>query len=152
MEILSKRFEELKNDLIKSYDQKGMRASGQWADSLEVVQDNPFNVKLLGLEYSEQLEFGRSAGKQPPLKVIEEWIIEKNIFATVEGNITLSSLAFLIARKIGREGWNRKGFGGVDLLSDVITPERIQNIINEVGEAQAVVYSTEIINLIKEFA
>ena len=152
MSILSKRFEELKTDLIKAYDEKGMRASGRWADALEVVQDNPFNVKLLGLEYSKQLESGRSPGGFPPLQEIEQWIRDKNIFATVQGNITISSLAFLIARKIAREGWKREGYGGVDLLSDVITPQRIQDIINEVGEAQTVAYTTEITNLIRGVA
>jgi hypothetical protein len=152
MTILSESFELLKDDLIKAYDEKGMRASGKWADALEVRQDNPFNVKLLGLEYSQQLEHGRSAGGFPPLEIIEQWILDKNIFATIQGDITLSSLAFLIARKIAREGWKREGYGGVDLLSDVITPKRIQNIINEVGEAQAAVYTTEIMDLIKEVA
>ena len=157
MRILSKSFELLKDDLIKAYDEKGMRASGKWADALEVVQDNPFNVKLLGLEYSQQLEHGRSAnngssGKdwKSALEDIQEWILNKNIFATVEGNITLSSLTYLITRKIWREGWNRAGFGGVQLLSDIVTLQRIQDIINEVGEAQAVVYTTEIQNIIRE--
>ncbi len=150
-EILSKEFESLKEDLIKAYDQKGMRASGDFADSLEVVA-NRFNVKLWGNDYAQQLETGRQSGKRPPIDAIKQWIDDKGIANRLNGEITRNQLAFLIARKIGREGWKRKDYGGVELISDVVTDERIQKIIDEVGEAQVVVYTTEIITLIKEMA
>ncbi len=150
-EILSKEFESLKEDLIKAYDQKGMRASGDFADSLEVVASG-FNVKLWGNDYAQQLETGRQSGKRPPIDAIKQWIDDKGIANRLNGEITRNQLAFLIARKIGREGWKRKDYGGVELISDVVTDERIQKIIDEVGEAQVVVYTTEIITLIKEMA
>ena len=150
MDILLKEFNKLKDDLIAAYDQKGMRASGRWADSLEVVQDNPFNVKIIGLDYSQQLESGRSAGGMPPISAIEQWIKDKNIFAQVERNISITSLAFAIAKKIQREGWDREGYGGVDLISDVVTPKRIQDIIYKVGAELAVTHSELFIENIKE--
>tara|TARA_R100001530_G_scaffold135761_1_gene113826 strand:- start:833 stop:1294 length:462 start_codon:yes stop_codon:yes gene_type:complete len=150
MNILSKEFEKLKEDLIKAYDQKGMRASGDWANSLEVVQENEFNVKLIGLNYSQQLETGRKAGKQPPLSNIKKWIEDKKILSKIKKEISLNSLAFLIARKIAKKGWNRKGYGGVNLISDVITPERIQKIIDEIGALQTVLFTDQIIKDIQK--
>lgn len=150
-QILSKEFESLKSDLIQAYDQKGMRASGNFVDSLEVVTSD-YNAILYGANYSQQLETGRRAGGFPPRNAIEQWIEDKGIASRLNGEITKSQLAFLIARKIAREGWNREGYGGVELISEVVTDERIQKIIDEVGEYYAVTISTDIVKLIKELA
>lgn len=149
--ILSVEFEKLKGDLIDAYNAKGMRASGKFAESLEVQVDG-FNAKLIGEDYSEQLEFGRRAGRFPPITAIEQWIKDKNIAARISGEISISSLAFLIARKIAREGWDRQGFGGVQLISEVITEQRVQKIIDEVGAEQALVFQSDIIKFVKELA
>lgn len=149
MSKLSEQFELLKQDLIVAYDRKGMRASGDFANSLEVVMLG-MKAQLWGNAYAQQLETGRNAGRFPPISAIEKWIDDKNISARLNGEITKSQLAFLIARKIAKEGWNRSGFGGVELISEVITTERIQKIIDEVGVEQAFIYKTEIIQLIKQ--
>ena len=147
--ILSEQFELLKDDLIALYDAKGMRSSGKWADSLEVIAGED-TVKLIGEEYSQQLETGRQPGKFPPIADIKKWIIDKGVFATALQTISLSSLAFLIARKIAKNGWKRERFGGIELISSIVTDERIQKIIDEVGNAQIIRVSTEIIKLINE--
>jgi hypothetical protein len=142
-DILQEEFELLKQELIQKYDEKGMRASGNWANSLE-VQTNDFSAKLLGEQYSEQLEYGRKSGKQPPSKVIEQWIRDKGLMQRITSKISISSLAFLIARKIGREGWKRQGYGGVELISEVVTPERIQKIIDRVSADYITLFQNEI--------
>jgi hypothetical protein len=148
-ETLISEFEKLKIDLIKAYDSKGMRASGKFANSLEVVS-TAFSVKLLGEDYAQQLETGRQAGRYPPINAIIQWINDKGIAQRIQNEISVSSLAFLIARKIAREGWKRQGFGGVNLISDVVTPQRMQNIIDIYGDKVAIDYTTEIVKLIKE--
>lgn len=148
-QILSQEFEALKADLIKLYDAKGMRSSGKWADSLEVIADEN-TVVLMGEEYSQQLETGRQAGKFPPIADIKKWILDKGVFNSALQKISLSSLAFLIARKIANNGWKRERFGGVELISSVVTAERMQKIIDEVGNVMMVEISTEIITLINE--
>lgn len=142
-EILKEEFGLMKKELIAQYDALGMRASGDWANALEVQQSGT-NVKLLGLKYSEQLEFGRRSGKAPPRKVIEQWIVDKGLAGRIRGNISISSLAFLIARKIAREGWNRKEFGGVELISKVVTPERLQRILQRVESTYLPLITKEI--------
>ena len=149
--ILSKEFEALKDDLIKAYDAKGMRASGKFAESLEVKVDG-LKAQLWGESYAQQLETGRRAGAFPPISAIEQWIVDKGIANKIQGQISISSLAFLIARKIAQRGWKREEHGGVELISEVVTDVRIQKIIDEVGVEQAMIYSTEIINLTKELA
>lgn len=131
-QVLDREFEILKDELIKEYDTLGMRASGKFADTAEVISTET-NVKLVGENYSEQLEFGRKAGKFPPIQAIKQWITDKGIVGNIRGNISISSLAFLIARKISREGWKRQQHGGVELISKVITDAKIQKIIDLVG-------------------
>lgn len=146
--ILIEEFESLKEDLIAKYDELGMRASGQWADSLE-VQVKGDNAKITGLNYSDQLEYGRKPGRMPPSEAIEKWIYAKGIAARIQGEISVSSLAFLIARKISREGWKRENNGGVDLVSQVVTPERIQSILDRIGELYTNTFTNDIINYLK---
>lgn len=148
-QILSEQFELMKADLIELYDVKGMRSSGKWADSLEVIAGED-TVKLIGEEYSQQLETGRQAGRFPPIADIKKWIIDKGVFNSALQTISLSSLAFLIARKIAKNGWKRERFGGVELIITIVTDERIQKIINEVGNAKIIQVSSEIMTLINE--
>lgn len=150
-DVLKQEFEELKKDLITAYNQKGMRASGNFEQQLEVKEGN-FKIELLGVDYGQQLELGRRGGKFPPINAIKQWIEDKGIASRLNGEITTSQLAFLIASKIAREGWNREGYGGVELISSVITAERMQKIIDKVGEKVTLQYTTEIIKMTKELA
>lgn len=150
-QILSKEFEALKADLIAAYDQKGMRASGKFAESLEVRIDG-LKAQLWGESYAQQLESGRrpdGSGTGPawsnPTEDIIQWIKDKGIANRIQGEISISSLAFLILRKIRSKGWKREQHGGVELISQVVTDARIQKIIDEVGAEQALIYTTEII-------
>ena len=149
-QVLSKQFEALKKDLIIAYDAKGMRASGKFADSLEVRVEG-LTAQLWGENYAQQLETGRKSGKFPPIDAIKKWIEEKGIASRIQGEISVGSLAFLIARKISREGWKREQFGGVELISQVVTDQRMQKIIDEVGVEQALKYTTEITKMIEEW-
>jgi hypothetical protein len=157
-QVLSREFEALKTDLIQAYDAKGMRASGKFADSLEVRVDG-LKAQLWGESYAQQLETGRrpdGSGTglqwQNPTEDIIQWIKDKGIANRIEGEISISSLAFLILRKIRSEGWKREQHGGVELISEVVTEQRMQKIIDEVGAEQALIYSTEIIKITQELA
>lgn len=73
----------------------------------EVVLNRQYNsqrltsLKLVAPDYVYYIENGRRPGKQPPRSAIVEWLEVKNIQPQ---DISLESLAFLIARKIGRDG------------------------------------------------
>ena len=137
--FVKKEFESLQVDLVAKYKELGMKASGKFERELEVTQEGS-STKLLGVDYTGALQSGRkpttSNGKGDLIKAIKQWIIDKGIVP--KDNISMSSLAFLITRKIHRDGWNRQGYGGVDLVGQVITQQRIQNIINKLGEKLAI--------------
>lgn len=142
-DILLAEFEALKNELISKYDALGMRASGNWANSLSIELSEK-GAEIIQADYGDALEYGRKPGKQPPTKAIEKWIQDKGIASHLEKGMSVSSLAYLIARKIAREGWNRANHGGVNLLSSVVTPERIQQIIDKIGESHVTDLSNKI--------
>lgn len=146
--ILNKEFEALKSDLIEKHKSLGMKASGKWIKSLE-NKTVRLSGQLWGEHYTEQLVNGREPGKFPPIKAIEKWISDKGITPT---GITVSSLAFLIARKIAREGTEYFKQGGTDLIESVITPERIQSIIDKVTEFQINSFMSDVTGVFEKIA
>lgn len=145
--ILNKEMESLKADLIAKHMQLGMRASGNWADSLN-VQTKGLSSVIYGEPYTEQLVNGRAPGKFPPVDAIKKWIYDKNI--NIGDKISISSLAFLIARKIAKEGTEYFKQGGTDLVESVITPERIQSILDQVTEFHINSFFSEITGVFQE--
>ena len=132
---LAEVLEQGKRDLIAMHIELGMKASGKWVESLDVVIGN-FRGYITGEDYSEQLEEGRNSGKYPPwnpvtktFDEIEEWIKDKGL----SFDIPIKSFAFLIARNMAENGWNRSKHGGVNLVSKVFTPEYIQRMIDKMG-------------------
>ena len=145
--ILAEEFESIRKDLIAKHIALGMKASGKWAKSLENIIEakaGDFSAQIIGEKYTEQLSFGRRPGKFPPIKAIKQWIIDKGLPLK---DIKLSSLAFLIARKIAKSGTKYYQQGGTDLVTSVVTPERIQKIINRVATVNV---STLVSGLITE--
>ena len=69
------------------------------------VSGNLFEVTFNAPEYWKYANYGRPPGKMPPVSAIEEWITRRRIVPepnTSTPNVT--SLAYVIARKIGRKG------------------------------------------------
>lgn len=128
------------NDLKDKHIQLGMKASGNWIDELE-VQTTELSGTLLGAPYTEQLEDGRKKGGRPPIEAIKKWIVEKGIVNSIRGSVSVTSLAFAIATKIGKEGWKRKDHGGVELVSQIVTPQRMQSIINKIGQNEVFIFT-----------
>lgn len=129
-EILKEEFDQIVVELKQKHIELGMKASGQWLDSLE-VEASETNARIYGEDYTEYLVNGREPGKFPPIDAIKQWIDDKGIVS----DIPVSSLAFLIARKIANEGTEYYKQGGTDLIDAVITPERTQGIIDRIGSA-----------------
>jgi hypothetical protein len=135
----------LRSDLIKKYDELGMRASGDWAKNLEaIIQITASNVKAIfvGLDYTEYLTKGRTPGGFPPVSVIRKWIDDKGI--TPYDNISKDSLAYLIARKIANEGTEYFKEGGTDLVDGIITTERVRKIAEAYGKSILTNFTFEI--------
>ena len=84
------------------------RASGRLENFTTFVDisDERFLISFELEDYWRFVEEGRSPGKMPPLGPIENWIKVKPVIPNPQnGRIpTTKQLAYLIARKIGREG------------------------------------------------
>lgn len=113
MEIQLDKIQLIANQIVELYrkqlESKGIPASGTLGDtaSVEVEMNGTKLVVSLNLEhYWRYVEYGRRPGKMPPIDNIEEWIRVKPVVPNaMNGKVPSSrSLAYLIARKIGREG------------------------------------------------
>jgi hypothetical protein len=134
-ELVNKWVEGIIEDLRKEYVQQGRKASGNWGRELESKVEesvSSINIKILAPEYTGAFEFGRAKSSggvkgQGKLKdIIEKWIEDKNI---AYSGITKKGLAFVIARKIHREGIkvpNNYNKGG--LVTGVITDKKIAEL------------------------
>lgn len=85
-------------------------ATGKLLNSIqtEVTQNNDTYSVILNFEdYFKYVTEGRKAGKMPPVDSILDWIKVKHILPRpINGKLpTEKGLAYLIARKIGREGY-----------------------------------------------
>lgn len=144
---LQEEFDSLKADLIAKHKELGMKASGNWIDSLK-VETKGLTATIYGESYTEQLVEGRAPGKFPPIEAITKWIEDKGI--TPFDNISISSLAFLIARKIANEGTDYYKEGGTELVSAVITPKRIQEIVDRVSNFSINNFYSEITKVLED--
>ena len=127
-EILEEEFNKIKEDLIAKHIELGMKASGNWVNSLE-VEATDTRARLYAANYTQFLVNGRPPGKFPPIDMIKKWIYDKGI----QSELPVNTLAFLIARKISRLGTRYFQQGGTDLIDAVITPKRTQDILDRVG-------------------
>jgi len=145
-QALAAEFELLKADIIAVYEASGQAVSGNWAATVK-VETTPNGYSITAADYIN----GRGPGKPPPSEAIEQWIKQKGIATRLQKNMTISSLAFLIARKIGREGWQPKA-GTLNIIDSVVTPERIQRMLDNVGQAYLTNFTDDIIIYLKQAA
>lgn len=90
-------------------------------------------VISLNLEpYWKYVEYGRRAGKMPPVDAIARWITIKPIVPNpINGRVPdTRQLAFLIARKIGREG-----IEGRKPISNIKSSDAMESLINDIKSA-----------------
>ena len=127
--LLKEEMKAIKADLIKAYEASGKKTTGEFANGLETLYQHNKAI-LFGYEYLS----GRRAGKMPPIQAIEDWIKAKGI-KPIEEKMTTSTLAYLIARKISLEGTKKEN--NLAIYSQVITPERIQMIMDKISNLNA---------------
>jgi hypothetical protein len=152
--IYLKYLARLKAKLIVKYDELGLRASGDYASELE-AQATDKKMIMLGAFHSQFMEHGRSAGGWPPRQAIENWIETKKGLPSVFLE-KKKQFAFLIARKIAREGIqvpNSKNVGGV--ISKVVEDflgDDIHEMIEELGTLWIPRIKSDIVEIFKQAA
>ena len=143
-EEVQKWLDESKAKIIANYDRDNMRASGNFAKSLETnVKESQGRVigVMVGAHHSLFVDQGRRAGKRPPISAILQWIDDKRINPT---DISKPSLAFLIARKIGNEGWKPKNRFPNGVISSVINQDAIDKLLISLSKVAATNIRTEV--------
>jgi hypothetical protein len=109
-----------------------LRASGNSSALLD-YSISEGSAEIIGAGYTFQMKFGREPGKQPPTFIIQQWLIDKGI--EIPERLTIKSFAFLIARKIGREGTIVHREGGIALFDTIINQEFVDRIAAVLVEA-----------------
>lgn len=143
-EIIKSELETLRQELLQEYEASGRKASGDWAESL-LIESGENSGTLYAGRYIE----GRPPGKMPPIFQIEQWIKAKGI-APVQKNIETGSLAFLIARKIAQKGTQQFREREKGIIESVITPEKIQAIIDKTAHINVKRFTENIEELLKQ--
>lgn len=95
-----------------------MNSMGGWLNSLEVRGN-----EIWGMDYTEQLVFGRKPGKLPPVEPLIQWVIAKfgRDYNSAE------PIAYAIAHKISKEGTDYYP-GGTDLM-EVLESEEVRDFV-----------------------
>lgn len=130
--------------IIANYDRDNMRASGSFAKSLRTeVNDSTTNLKatIFGSHHSLFVDQGRNSGKRPPASVILKWIEDKKI---QPNDISKNSLAFLIARKIGDQGWKPKNSYPTGVISSAINQIEINKLLVSLSKVAVTNIRTEV--------
>jgi len=150
---IEQALEQVKKDLVKSYNEKGLRASGNWERELESFYkqtSNGYKFGIYGANYTDVLQNGRNKNiKQTPegLKAFVGWAGSTFLKQWVEDK-GLNISPFAVAWKIAREGVkvpNRFNKGG--LVSDVINDETIQEFIDIIKFDQLVSLKSDVNNI-----
>jgi hypothetical protein len=125
----------LQNDLSASVNASGISASGNLAKSFR-YELNPTKLRLYAAAYAGAAEDGRkptvNGGNGALREQIRRWIDQKGIVPKPDANgrsISKDSLAYLISRKIHREGTAL--FNGVDHYGRTKPTGIITGVIND---------------------
>lgn len=136
MELVASELEALKQRIIENHRNAGQVASGRTIASLKVKMTEDGGV-LWGRSAFGTLETGRKGGKVPAgfWKIIRQWMDDKGI--QVEKP---DSFAYLVARKIAREGTQLFRNGG---RSDIYSPE-VKDTVERVSDGIGILFGSEV--------
>lgn len=136
MELVASELEALKQRIIENHRNAGQVASGRTIASLKVEMTEDGGV-LWGRSAFGTLETGRKGGKVPAgfWKIIRQWMDDKGI--QVEKP---DSFAYLVARKIAKEGTQLFRNGG---RSDIYSPE-VKDTVERVSDGIGILFGSEV--------
>ena len=159
VEILNDYMGDAQKLMERKFNQEHRSATGYALRNLEFklkTNDNEYVVTFYAPDYYKYIEEGRKSGKMPPQKAILDWIKAKKILPRPDrdGKIpTIKTLAFLIARAIGKHGTIKdKHYKGTNYLADTIEElnDKYLPRLQEALERDVEEYSIEIFDKIGE--
>jgi hypothetical protein len=109
------------------------RSSGKTQEEFE-YELNPIGGKVFGADYIANIEFGRKAGKFPPVREMLRWVKAKLGVSDEDAD----SVAFLVGRAIAEKGTKLSQSGGQSgVVSEVITKEQIDKLAKDLAAVTA---------------
>jgi hypothetical protein len=160
-QIYHKFLEALRLKLIAKYIELGLKASGEYEESLE-VETSPNKGIIWGADHAYFMENGRSSGKFPPYNPetgtfdeISEWVDNKGILPD-DFKENKKVFVYLIARKIATEGIkvpneHNKGKVVSEVVDDFLAND-IDEMLLELGEVFLARIKVDILKIFKEVA
>jgi hypothetical protein len=151
-ELTLQKFGRESVDKMKSNARK-YKASGNMEQGFR-YQTDPLGMKIFAVDYVQYFEQGRGATKSQEASVptlrerILEWIKVKPV--AVWDGYTKESMAYVIARKIHRQGvsWHKKSERKI--YSDVINRESITLLLKTLAKFQSAQATSEIERITKD--
>lgn len=130
--IIFEELEDLRKRIISNIDSTGRRASGRTSGSMHTVISENRGI-LFGRMAFGTLETGRKSGKVPAgfYQIIKQWVIDKGI--SFDSQSERNSFAYLVSRKIAREGTQLYRTGAEADVYTTEVPETIERIKDRVG-------------------
>ena len=130
--IVFEELEDLRKRIISNIDSSGRRASGRTSESMRTDVSEDRGV-LFGRMAFCTLETGRKPGKVPVgfYQIIKQWVIDKGI--SFDSQSERNSFAYLVSRKIAREGTQLYRRGADTDVYTAEVPETISRIKDRVG-------------------
>ncbi len=117
-------------DLVLNYIKMGLKASGAFETGL-VYETTDKSIEIKSPLHGRVMETGRRAGKFPPINEILKWVQLGKIVK--RGDIKDEQLAFLIARKIAREGIKVPNqYNAGQVISSILLDGRIEKLLQEI--------------------
>lgn len=137
--IANQWLSEVKQDLRDNYNRLGLKASGQWGETLEeFIRETPkgLTMGILAEKYSGALENGRKPNTKKSPKEMKAWVgwAGSTFLDDWVKDKGLNLNPYAVAWKIAREGWkvpNRFNAGG--LVSDVVTKNKVEELNRSVS-------------------
>ena len=149
--IVNSYMEQTRQDLIASYQEKGLKASGRYAKGLTYeVSDDGKTIKafMLSEHHVWYMEQGRKPNKQKTARqarslghILEQWVKDKGIDVN----------PYAAAWKIVREGIqvpNRYNPG--DVVEDVVTNEWFDGLVAQLADHFIFTVTTEVERLFRK--
>lgn len=130
--IIFEELEDLRKRIISNIDSTGRRASGRTSGSMHTDVSENRGI-LFGRMAFGTLETGRKSGKVPAgfYQIIKQWVIDKGI--SFDSQSERNSFAYLVSRKIAREGTQLYRMGSDADVYTTEVPETIERIKDRVG-------------------
>lgn len=117
------------SEIVANILKSGQKATGEISESFEAI-DTPTGAKIEAAKFYKVLETGRKPGKMPPPTSLYKWIEARYLSDTIKKE----SLAYVIARRIGKEGTLLYMLGGrKDIFSNVLSDKNINSLVDAIG-------------------